>query len=135
VVWYLDTSAFLKLVVAEPESDAVRMWLDTHGPAWSSQLLRTESLRAAMRLGVDDDTVEAALDTVTLVLPAASTFRSAGTLQPPVLRSLDALHLATALELGDDLDGLVTYDERMAEAADGLSITVESPTPGGGELR
>jgi len=127
VAWYLDTSAFLKLVVAERESDAVRSWLIDHGPAWSSQLIRTEALRAAARLGVDEEVVENALDTVTLVLPAASTFRSAGVLPPPTLRSLDALHLATAFELGEDLEGLVTYDERMADAAATAAITVVSP--------
>jgi len=127
VAWYLDTSAFLKLVVAERESDSVRSWLVDHGPAWSSQLIRTEALRAAARLGVDEEAVENALDTVTLVLPATSTFRSAGVLPPTTLRSLDALHLAAALELGDDLDGLVTYDERMIAAATEAAITVVSP--------
>jgi len=127
VAWYLDTSAFLKLVVAEAESRPILAWVGAHGPAWSSHLLRTEALRAAMRLGVDDESIEAALDTVTLVLPTASTFRSAGMLQPAGLRSLDALHLATALELGDDLEGLVTYDQRMADAAGAAGITVISP--------
>lgn len=127
MVWYLDTSAFLKLVVAEAESSALRAWLADHGPTWSSQLLRTESLRAAGRLGIDRQIVDDALDAVSLVLSAASTFLVAGTLEPPTLRSLDALHLATALELGDDLEGLVTYDERMALAAAEASITVVAP--------
>ena len=128
MVWYLDTSAFLKLVVAEKESGAVRAWLVDHGPPWSSQLLRTEALRAARRLDIDEEVVESALQAVSLILPVASTFHSAGTLPPPTLRSLDALHLATALELGEDLDGLVTYDERMAQAALAESITVVAPT-------
>lgn len=127
MVWYLDTSAFLKLVVAEPESGALRAWLAERSPAWSSQLLRTEALRAAARLGVDRDVVDEALDAVSLVLPTASTFLAAGMLGPPVLRSLDALHLAAALELGDDLEGLVTYDARMAEAAREMSISVAAP--------
>ena len=76
----------------------------------------------------DQDVVENALQAVSLILPVASTFHSAGTLQRPVLRSLDALHLATALELGDDLDGLVAYDERMTQAALAVSITVVAPT-------
>ncbi len=128
MVWYLDTSAFLKLVVAETESSAVRAWLADHGPAWSSQLLRTEALRTARRLEIDEEVVESALQAVSLILPVASTFHSAGTLPPPTLRSLDALHLATALELGEDLDGLVTYDERMTQAALAESITVVAPT-------
>lgn len=128
MVWYIDTSAFLKLVVSERESSAVREWFGAHRPIWSSQLLRTEALRAIRRLAIDDDVVENALETVSLVLPAASTFLVAGMLQPLELRSLDALHLAAALELGDDLEGIVTYDERMATAAAEASITVVSPT-------
>jgi len=118
----------LKLIVAEPESDAMRAWVESHAPLWSSQLIRTESLRAAARLGVGDEAIEDALDSVTLILPAASTFRSAGILPPTTLRSLDALHLAAAVELGSDLEGLVTYDDRLADAARAASITVVSPT-------
>jgi len=128
VVWYLDTSAFLKLIVVEPESMAMRAWFGGHGPVWSSQLLRTEALRAARRLGIDREVVDDALGTVSLVLPAASTFLIAGRLEPPMLRSLDAVHLATAGELGDDLEGLVTYDDRMAQAATAASMTVIAPT-------
>ena len=128
MVWYLDTSAFLKLVVAEGESGAMRAWFVGHGPSWSSQLLRTEALRAGSRLGIDHDVIEDALDAVSLVLPRTSTFLAAGTLPPPQLRTLDALHLATALELGDDLEGLLTYDDRVAAGTEALSITVVTPT-------
>ncbi|MGH8920250.1 MAG: type II toxin-antitoxin system VapC family toxin [Acidimicrobiales bacterium] len=128
MVWYLDTSAFLKLVAAEEESGAMRAWLAGHRPCWSSQLLRTEALRAAMRLGIDRETVAQALDSIALILPAGPTFLAAAGLGPPTLRTLDALHLATALELGDDLEGLVTYDARMAEGASAASIPVVSPS-------
>jgi len=131
VVWYLDTSAFLKLIVAEQESDATRAWLVDNGPAWSSQLLRTEALRAARRLGLDARSVHDAIETVSLVLPSVSTFLTAGSLEPSELRSLDALHLATALELGADLEGMVTYDVRMARAATAASVSVVAP--GGSE--
>jgi hypothetical protein len=77
---------------------------------WSSQLLYTEALRAGARLGFGTDLVEDALDTISLVMPSVTTFSRAGQLQRPALRSLDAIHLATALELGDDLEGLVAYD-------------------------
>lgn len=129
MVWYLDTSAFLKLVVAEPQSAAVRAWVGDHRPIWSSHLLRTEALRAANRLGIDQQVVDEALETVSLILPAVSTFLTAGTLDPPELRSLDALHLAAALELGADLEGLVTYDVRLTRAASARSITVVAPEP------
>ncbi len=129
MVWYLDTSALLKLVVAEPETAALRAWVGEHGPLWSSHLLRTEALRAAARLGVDRRFLEDALEAVSLILPAVSTFLAAGTLEPSELRSLDALHLAAALELGGDLDGLVTYDVRLARAATAASVTVVAPEP------
>jgi predicted nucleic acid-binding protein len=127
VVWYLDTSAFLKLVVAEEESSSIRAWMARSGPCWSSQLLRTEALRAGHRLGIAEEVVAEALDVVSLVAPGSSTFLAAGRLRPSSLRSLDALHLATALELGDDLQGVVTYDARMIEGAEAASIAVITP--------
>lgn len=128
MAWYLDTSAFLKLLIAEPESAALRAWLHHNERVCSSQLLRTEALRAASRLDLEHRSVEAALETVSLVLPANATFAAAGRLAPVALRSLDALHLATALELGPDLEGLVTYDHRMADGARALSVEVASPS-------
>ena len=128
-MWYLDTSAFLKLVVAEDETRAMRAWFTAHSPCWSSQLLSTEAWRAGVRLGLDSSTVEHALDTVSLVMPSVVTFRTASRLSPASLRSLDAVHLATALELGDDLEGVATYDTRMIESAGMNSISVVSPAP------
>ena len=127
MVFYLDTSAFLKLVVSEPESTAMRGWMTSSGPCWSSLLLRSEAMRAARRLGVDTAMVNQTLDVVSLVTPAPSTFLLAGSLEPPQLRTLDALHLAAALELGDDLDGLVTYDTRMIDGAQAAGIAVVTP--------
>ena len=127
MVWYLDTSAFLKLITAESESTAMRSWFLSHDSIWSSQLLHTEALRAGVRLGIDNDVVEDALETVSMVLPSVTTFFAAGRLLPETLRSLDALHLATAIEIGDDLEGMVVYDDRLIEAARAASITVLSP--------
>lgn len=127
-MWYIDTSAFLKLLVAEVESPALRAWLAGHEPAWSSHLLRTEAMRAATRLGVDHLVLEQALATVSLMLPGSTTFSTAGKLAPHVLRSLDALHLASALELGSDLQGVLTYDARMSQGARELGIPVTSPS-------
>jgi uncharacterized protein len=64
---------------------------------------------------------------VTLIEVTVRTFEQAARLDPTVLRSLDALHLATALDLGDDLDGLVTYDDRLAEAARLNGVPVIAP--------
>lgn len=127
MAWYLDTSAFLKLVVAETETAAMRGWFSAHGPVWSSQLLQTESQRAATRLGLAPELVDDALGAVSLVAPTAATCFVAGQLTPPELRSLDALHLAAALELGDDLEGVVTYDGRLAAAVRARSIPVAAP--------
>lgn len=128
MAWYIDTSAFLKLLVAEKESSALRAWLTGHESVWSSHLLRTEALRAAARLGLDHEVVEKAIATVSLVLPGTMTFSTAGKLAPSGLRSLDALHLASALELGSDLKGLLTYDARMSEGAKELAIPVLAPS-------
>ncbi len=128
MVWYLDTSALLKLITVEDESPAMRAWYASHSPIWSSQLLHTEALRAGVRLGIEIAIVEEALDTVSMVLPSVTTFFAAGRLLPPELRSLDALHLATAIEIGDDLEGLVAYDDRLIGAARAASIEVITPS-------
>lgn len=132
MAWYLDTSAFIKLAVAEDRSRQMRRWADAEearsGALWSSDLLRTEALRAARR--VSEEALEATrdrLDRTALMTITSDTFQRAGELDPAVLRSLDALHLASALGLGDDLDGVVTYDPRMAEAAKALGLTVLAP--------
>jgi predicted nucleic acid-binding protein len=69
----------------------------------------------------------AVLDAVTLIVVSTEICERAAMLEPEVLRSLDALHLAAALELGDELDGLVTYDERPAAGARSLGIDVVAP--------
>ncbi len=127
MIWYLDTSAFLKLVTVEEESSALRSWVTTHDTLWSSQLLQTEAYRAAVRLGIEQHVIRDALEAVSLVLPSVTTFTTAGHLTAPELRSLDALHLATALEFGDDLEGLVTYDRRMIDGARLVAVNVVSP--------
>ena len=67
------------------------------------------------------------LDSITLIAVTAQTFEEAGRLDPTMLRTLDAIHLAAALDLGDDLDGIVTYDDRLAEAAQFNAIPVTAP--------
>lgn len=128
MAWYLDTSAFLKLLVEELDSAAMREWAVIHDSLWSSQLLRTEALRAASRLDISNDDVEIALESVSLIVPSVATFYAAGHLAPHSLRSLDALHLATALEMGSDLEGIVTYDERLITASRDASLAVVTPT-------
>ena len=127
MAWYLDTSAFLRLLVEEDGSAAMREWAVVHESLWSSQLLRTEALRATSRLDISDDAVEIALESVSLIMPSVATFYTAGHLAPHSLRSLDALHLATALEMGNDLEGIVTYDDRLIAASRDASLVVVSP--------
>ena len=127
MAWYVDTSAFLKLLVEEDGSAAMREWAVVHESLWSSQLLRTEALRAASRLDISDDAVDIALESVSLIMPSVATFYTAGHLAPHSLRSLDALHLATALEMGNDLEGIVTYDDRLIAASRDASLVVVSP--------
>jgi predicted nucleic acid-binding protein len=129
VAYYLDTSAAVKLVVQERGSKALRTWLaQATAPIVSSDLLRTELLRATRRNAPDQvRQARRVLDSVILVALSSDVFDRAGTLDPDLLRSLDALHLAAALDLGDDLDGIVTYDDRLAEAAAALGIAVVAP--------
>lgn len=69
----------------------------------------------------------AVLDSLTPLTLRVETFDAAGHLDPTVLRTLDALHLAAALELGDDLEGIVTYDDPPADAARAHGIPVVAP--------
>lgn len=123
---YLDTSAFLKVLVEEECSADARRALDGV-EVWSSVLLDVEAHRAARRLGVPAEDVARCIEAVTLVTVGDDTITTARTIGSEALRALDALHLATALELGADLDAVVTYDRRLAEAADRLGMTVEAP--------
>jgi len=126
-VWYLDTSAFVKLIRAESESDALRTWLFQRRHS-SSDLLRTEAVRVSRRAGTEVlARCRQALGAITLVRIDATVFESAAELGPAVLRTLDAIHLAAARLLGDDLAGIVTYDRLMTEAATGLGLEATSP--------
>jgi predicted nucleic acid-binding protein len=129
VAYYLDTSAAAKLVQREPESTALLSWAAEHADdVVSSDLLRTELLRATRR-GAPElmSRARAVVDSITLLVLPPMTFERAAELDPPQMRSLDAIHLAAARELGDELDALVTYDEGLAAAAELHGITVIAP--------
>src|SRR5712691_6230600 len=115
---YLDASAIVKLAVREPESAALRRHLRRRRPLVSSALSRTEVLRALLPAG---ETAfvrgRRVLTTVNLIRVNDVILNAAGALLPPELRSLDAIHLATARQLGDELGEVITYDERMVGAA------------------
>lgn len=130
MAFYLDTSALVKLVVAEPETEALRAWLaERSREPVASDLSRTELLRAVRRVAPDRVVrARAVLDAITLLRVTTAVFEAAGRLDPDVLRSLDAIHLAAALELGDELEGLVTYDERLAVACRTNGVVALAPT-------
>lgn len=130
MAFYLDTSAAAKLVVAEPASEAMASWAATNETrVIASDLLRTELLRATRRGAPDRmQRARSVLDALTLFNLTSATYERAATLDPEELRTLDALHLAAALELGDELDGIVTYDNRMAAAASLYGVAVIAPT-------
>ena len=125
---YLDSSAIVKLAVREPESLALRRYLRRRQPLVSSALSRTEVLRALLPAGDEAITRgRAVLQRIDLVRVNDRILDSAGVLSPPGLRSLDAIHLATAQELGDDLSAIVTYDDRMVAAANQLGYRIVQP--------
>ena len=129
MAWYLDTSALAWLVVAEPESECLRAWLlEQEREPVAADLVRAELIRAVRRAAPELMLqARAVLDAVTLLGISSSVFEEAGRLDPVDLRSLDAIHLAAALDLGDELEGLVAYDRRLISAAESNGIRCESP--------
>lgn len=126
---YLDTSAFTKLVAQETESPALRRHLRGMPLRTSAMLLQTEALRAAARLSPAHlAAARRQLRGIALIQMDRQLYAFAGALTPPELRSLDALHIAAALTLGQDLAEFVTYDVRMVTAASGYGLPVVSPT-------
>ena len=127
---YLDTSAFVKLIREERETPALQAFLLDRpaGPLVSSALLVVETRRAVLREAPDQlaraDLLLTRMDQVDVT---RSVLEAASRLPDPVLRSLDAIHLATALQLKGDLEALVTYDGRLAAAAGRQKLTVVTP--------
>jgi predicted nucleic acid-binding protein len=125
---YVDSSALVKLAVREPESASLRRYLGRHQPLVSSALARTEVTRALLPVGPDAvRRGRALLARVDLLRINDRVLDTAGLLAPADLRSLDAIHLASAEQLGSDLQGFVTYDERLASAAAGRGFRVIRP--------
>lgn len=124
---YLDASAFVKLVVAEPETPGLSAALQGVVRVVASEILEVEVLRASRRAGGDTAAVRAQLAAVRL-LPLTGDVRAlAAELDPPSVRSLDAIHIATVLSLRGRLTGLFTYDRRMSSAASDAGLDVYAP--------
>jgi uncharacterized protein len=130
LVIYLDTSAFVKLIRGERETSALEAFLRERpeAPLVSSALLVLETRRAILRQAPDQlaraDLLLTRLDQVDIT---RAVLEAASRLPDPALRSLDALHLATALQLDRDLEALVTYDSRLAAAAGRQRLPVVTP--------
>ncbi|MGH8884819.1 MAG: type II toxin-antitoxin system VapC family toxin [Egibacteraceae bacterium] len=125
---YLDSSALVKLVVAEAESDALRSFLQAWPIRVSCALARTEVQRALRGQGPQVLLRARALLARTHLLHLDDLLLDvAAALDPLGLRSLDAIHLAAAQSLGEALGAVVTYDQRMAEAAKLFGLAVEAP--------
>lgn len=123
---YIDTSAAAKLVIDEPESAALAAWVDDGSVELvAGMLLETELRRVGVRHSIPQLDITALLDHVTLYGLTPAVYREAGVLPGPALRTLDALHLACALRLG--VDTVLTYDDRFADAAQGVGIPVTAP--------
>lgn len=128
---YLDTAALVKLVRREPESDALADWLDERSPQpWVSSVLVEVELPRALRRSEP-----ALLGGVPAVLARVARYeidevvRAAAAAHPdPDLRSLDAIHLATASAIfGARLHAFLTYDQRLLDAAAHLGLPIASP--------
>lgn len=126
---YLDTSAFLKLVISEPESRALRQFVSRWPERCSATLLRTEAVRALRRAGYDSrlGTARRLMARLRLIRVDEPLMDRAGNLDPRELRTLDAIHLAAALVIASDLGVLITYDQRLTAAAAALGLRVEAP--------
>ena len=127
--WYLDASAIVKLVVPEDETPALRGWRAavTSDALVTCELAVTEVLRAVGRAGGDVELAQTIVDGLRHVVVDRDLLLAAGRLPPPVLRTLDALHLAAATTFGDELAGIVTYDARMADAAASFGLPTLAP--------
>ena len=128
-VVYLDSSALVKLIFEEDETHALRQFLVERPRRCCSVVGRVEALRIARM--VDNDLVIAqahdVLARIHLVDLDSLTIRRAIDINPRTLRTFDAIHLATALSLEPDLEGMVVYDKRLGDAARAAGLTVWAP--------
>lgn len=129
---YLDSSALVKLVLPEPESEALLEYISARPARVASAIAGVEVVRAARRAS-DDPAVEQraheVVAGVSLITLSESVLTAAATVPPRSLRTLDALHVQTACLLGADLQAMVVYDGALADAARAAGIRVVAPAP------
>ena len=124
---YADASALVKLVVEEPESGAMNRWFVESTRVLTSRIGVVETLRAASRRDHDAEHRDAVVRDVGVIEVDQAIAGVAAALEPPVLRTIDAIHLASAMALMPELDAFVTYDDRLAAAARSLGLPVVRP--------
>jgi predicted nucleic acid-binding protein len=126
---YADSSALVKLVLLEPETGDLRAYLDQRAPRLITSRLSIVEVTRATIISVPDDRTRAnarrLLSSCLLVDVSAGLVDTASQLASAHLRTLDAIHLATALDVGPDV--VITYDRRLAEAAEAARLGVVSP--------
>jgi uncharacterized protein len=126
---YLDTSAALKLVVAEPETARLELWMAERAgiPRVSSRLLRIEMWRAVTRAAPHRISRANVVLSAIALLSMDDVAPAAEVIGDKTPRSLDAIHLATAHEIRTDLSAFVCYDKRLRDSAHALGLPVEAP--------
>ncbi len=124
---YVDASALVKLILDEPDAAPMRRWYIESSRIATSHVGAIETRRAVARKVDDADRIDAIFSSVVVIGLDPGIGRVAATLAPPTLRTLDAIHLATALSLASELDAFVTYDDRLADAARSLGLPVVRP--------
>jgi uncharacterized protein len=125
---YLDSSALVKLVLTEAESAVLDEHLGVRPDLICCALVQVEVVRAVRRHGADAVTdARRLLAPIEMIDVDAPLLQSASDLDGPSLRSLDAIHVAAAASLGEDLAELITYDRRMSDAASALGLPVIAP--------
>lgn len=124
---YLDASAIAKLILEEPESAEMLRWYVEAERVASNRIGVIETRRAVARRAHDPARVESVLRSFTVLEIDEIVSISASAIEPPVLRTLDAIHVASALALGAELGAFVTYDDRLAAAARIAGLPVVRP--------
>lgn len=126
-VAYVDASALTKLVLDEPDSIAMRRWYVESEHVLCSRIGIVETRRAVGRRLHDEAHLDVVIRSVEIVEFDADIARQAATIAPTSLKTLDAIHLASAVRLGAAVDAFVTYDDRLAEAARAAGLPVVRP--------
>jgi predicted nucleic acid-binding protein len=128
---YVDTSAYLKLLFVEPESQTLETVISEWPDLVSSELLEVEMHRAAYRAGVPAGDCDQLLDAVNFISFDEQIRHHAQRIGQPLLRAGDAIHLATAASLGADLGVIFAYDKRVLDGAllEGLAAWAPKPGP------